>query len=123
MPTIGQFIKEKRETAGLSQKKLGQACGVSDSEIMKIESGQRKKPHWITLCKIAHALDFHPFQILLTAGYITEKEIHPNSQIHGLENLNSNELVEVQLFIDFLITRRQNVDNVSKEDREQCLLD
>ena len=43
MPNLGEMIKNKREAAGLSQKRLGTACGLSDSEIMKIENGQRKR--------------------------------------------------------------------------------
>lgn len=117
MPDIGQLIKDKREATGLSQKKLGIACGVSDSEIMKIENGTRIKPQWSTLCGIAHALNFHPFEILLAAGYITENDIHPNSQIHGLENLSTDEVAMVQLFIDFLTIRSHIKDDVSKEEQ------
>ena len=89
MPNLGEMIKNKREAAGLSQKKLGTACGLSDSEIMKIENGQRKTPSWKNLCKIAQALDFHPFEILLVAGYITE-----------------NDIETIQLFVDFVISRK-----------------
>ena len=73
MPNLGQMIKDKREAAGLSQKKLGTACGLSDSEIMKIENGQRKTPSWRNLCRIAQALEFHPFEILLEAGYFKKR--------------------------------------------------
>ena len=84
MPEIGQMIKSRREAMGLSLKKLAIACGSSDSEIMKIENGTRKNPNWATLCK-SRALNFHPFEILLAAGYISENDMHPNCQIHGLE--------------------------------------
>ena len=80
MPNLGEMIKNKREAAGLSQKKLGTACGLSDSEIMKIENGQRKTPSWKNLCKIAQALDFHP--------------------------LNENDIETIQLFVDFVISRK-----------------
>jgi transcriptional regulator with XRE-family HTH domain len=116
MPDLDQLIKQKREESGLSQKKLGNACGVSDSEIFKIENGTRKNPNWSTLCKIAQTLNFHPFEILLTAGYITENNIHPNSQIHGLENLNEADIENVQLFIDFLQMRNHKVNVPNKED-------
>ena len=49
MLEIGQMIKCRREAMGLSLKKLAIACGSSDSEIMKIENGTRKKPNWATL--------------------------------------------------------------------------
>lgn len=53
MPNLGEMIKNKREAAGLSQKRLGTACGLSDSEIMKIENGQRKTPSW-KICAKSH---------------------------------------------------------------------
>ncbi|MBD5637566.1 helix-turn-helix transcriptional regulator [Clostridium botulinum] len=117
MPDLGQLIKHKREAARLSMKKLGMACNVSDSEIMKIENGTRKNPNWNTLCEIAHTLNFHPFEILLAAGYITKNDIHPNSQIHGLEKLNADEVAIIQLFIDFLTMRSSNLGDVSKEEK------
>ncbi|MCI9420875.1 helix-turn-helix domain-containing protein [Lachnospiraceae bacterium 48-42] len=106
MPNLGEMIKAKREAAGLSQKKLGTACGLSDSEIMKIENGQRKSPNWKNLCSIAQALNFHPFEILLAAGYITEKDINPCVNLCGLEKLDEKEMDTLQVFIDFLISRK-----------------
>lgn len=114
MPSLGELIKNKREAAGLSLKRLGIACGVSDSEIMKIENGSRKSPNWNILCEISKTLDFHPFELLLAAGYITENDIHPNSQIHGLEKLSADDVKMVQLFIDFL-AMRSGMNVVSKE--------
>lgn len=42
MLELGEFIKEKRLSAGLSFKKLSIASDVSDSEIKRIENGTRK---------------------------------------------------------------------------------
>lgn len=106
MPNLGKMIKNKREAAGLSQKRLGTACGLSDSEIMKIENGQRKTPSWKNLCKIAQALGFHPFEILLEAGYITKKDINPEVRLHGLDKLNENDIGIIQLFVDFMISKK-----------------
>ena len=102
MPDLGEMIKNKREAAGLSQKRLGTACGLSDSEII----GQRKTPSWKNLCKIAQVLDFHPFEILLAAGYITENDINPEVMLHGLDKLNKNDIETIQLFVDFVISRK-----------------
>ena len=111
MLELGQFIKEKRESSGLSQKALGDIAGISDSEIHKIETGARKNPAWENLCKIAKALGSHPFEILQYAGYITEEELKPYiSPLKGLEELNSRELQNVQLFIDFIKTQRKSAD-------------
>ena len=84
MSNVGKLIKEKRTAAKLSQKNLGKACGISDSEIMKIENGTRKTPNWENLCKIAKVLGMHPFDILLAAGYISENDFNPNKRLHNL---------------------------------------
>lgn len=103
---VGQLIRNKREAVRLSQKKLGIACGLSDSEIMKIENGVRKKPNWNNLCRIAQALNFHPFELMLAAGYISENDIHPSSPLNGLEKLDSRDIEYLQLLIDFMISRK-----------------
>ena len=107
MPNVGQLIRNKREAVGLSQKKLGIVCGLSDSEIMKIENGVRKKPNWNNLCRIAQALDFHPFELMLAAGYISENDVHPSSLLNGLEKLDSRDIEYLQMLIDFMIFRRK----------------
>jgi transcriptional regulator with XRE-family HTH domain len=112
MPNVGQLIRNKREAAGLSQKKLGIACGLSDSEIMKIENGVRKKPNWNNLCRIAQALNFHPFELMLAAGYISEEDIHPGSPLNGLEKLDSRDMEYLQLLIDFMISRKNADGNI-----------
>lgn len=118
MLDLGQFIKEKRESAGLSQKALGEAAGISDSAIQRIEAGARKTPSWDTLCRIAKALRFHPFEILKVAGYINDDDLKPYTQpIKGLEKLNQAELNYVQLFADFVKANKPSNDNVGRKDQ------
>ena len=100
------YIKQKREEFGYSLKKLASLCGVSDSELHKIETGLRQNPNWKNLCEIAKSLELHPFEILLEAGYITDKDIHPIQRIKRLDKLSDNDLELVQLYIDFLIAKR-----------------
>lgn len=114
MSKVGKLIKENRIRSGLSLKKLGSLCGVSDTEIFKIENGSRKQPNWHTLCKIAHVLEFHPFELLLVAGYISEKDINPNLKIYRLDELSKEDLIIVQLFIDFIVEKNSLIIN-SKE--------
>ena len=106
MNEIGIYIKQKRESFGYSLKQLASLCGTSDSELYKIEKGSRKKPNWKILCGIAKALDIHPFEILLKAGYITDNDISPDNSIKRLNDLSSSDLALVQLYIDFLIAKR-----------------
>ena len=108
MPNLGQFIKDKREAAGLSQKALGNSIGVSDTAIHNIEIGKTKNPGWILLCNISATLGFHPFEIMKEAGYITNKDINPNFLLKGLDKLNDHERKIVQLFIDFVLSKRRS---------------
>lgn len=108
MGNLGKLIKDRRTELGLSQQKLGNACGVSDSEIQKIESGKRKTPNWSTLCEIAKALHFHPFELMLEAGYISERDISPVSRLRGLDRLSLADLETLQRFIDATVERNAN---------------
>lgn len=53
--TIGGNIKAARKKAGLTQKQLGDLCGMADSAIRRYESG-RGNPTTKTLTRIAEAL-------------------------------------------------------------------
>lgn len=109
---IGEYIKERRESLNMSLKKLGDACGVSDSEILKIESGQRKSPNWTTLCKIARALGFHPFELMLKAGYISEADINPALKLKNLNRLSMQNLAFLQTVIDAQVA--QNAEQLAR---------
>lgn len=113
MSNIGKLIKEKRIASGLSQRNLGKECGISDSEIMKIENGTRKTPNWENLCKIAKALGIHPLDILLAAGYISIDDINSNGRLQNLDKLDDDDCKYIQLLIDFIISRKET-DEISK---------
>ena len=114
MTSIGEFIKNKRTELGLSQKRLGTMVDLSDSEIMKIENGTRKTPNWESLCRLAGVFDISPLEILLISGYITDDDINPQIKIKGLEKLNDEDLKNVQQYVDFIISRK---DNLTQEDK------
>lgn len=54
--SIGLKIKNLRKKRGLTQKQLGERCGIADSNIRKYENGQQN-PKIETLRKIADALN------------------------------------------------------------------
>ena len=53
---LGEKIKQARQERGLTQKQLGDLCGMADSAIRRYESG-RGNPTQKTLERIARALD------------------------------------------------------------------
>ena len=80
MPT-GTKIKEIRKQKGLTQKQLGDLCGIADSNIRKYENG-KQNPKIETLQKIAAALDVPLAEITET---IINDEIDNISYTSGLE--------------------------------------
>lgn len=109
MDNLGALIKARRNERGLSQQSLGDACGTSDSEIAKIERGERKTPNCQILCRIARELGFHPLELLKVSGYLNDEDVEQSLAIRGLERLNRDELANVQAFVDFLIYRKLHV--------------
>lgn len=74
MPTYtGDMIRKYRTEKGLTQKKLGELCGIADSNIRKYESGNQN-PKIETLQKIADALDI-PVNRLLAGKIISRDEL------------------------------------------------
>ena len=61
---IGQKIRQLRLDKGLTQKQLGDMCGIADSNIRKYETG-RQNPKIDTLEKIAKALDIEITELIL----------------------------------------------------------
>ena len=105
MTEIGNYIKQNRIAAGYSLKKLSKLSGISDSEIFKIENGERKTPNWKFLCEIAKNLDIHPLEILHKAGYIQDEDIKPIHRVKSLNKLSDADVTELQQFIDFLVSK------------------
>ncbi len=67
MPT-GTKIKEFRKKNGLTQKQLGDLCGLADSAIRRYENGNAN-PKIETLQKIANALNVHISDLLDSDKY------------------------------------------------------
>ena len=59
---LGQRIKAARIKAGLTQKQLGEQCGMADSAIRKYESG-KVKPKLNNLMKLAAVLGYEELDI------------------------------------------------------------
>ena len=86
MPTYtGDMIRKCRTEKGLTQKKLGELCGIADSNIRKYESGNQN-PKIETLQKIADALDI-PVNRLLAGKIITRDELKEKLSEYGLTHL------------------------------------
>lgn len=61
--TVGERIRNARKNAGLTQKQLGEKCGIAEPTIRRYELG-KLNPKYETLQKIASALEIPLSQIL-----------------------------------------------------------
>ena len=57
MKSFGECVKELREGHGWSQRELARRTGLSNAEICRIETGQRKDPGIRTLCRLCMVFD------------------------------------------------------------------
>lgn len=86
MPTYtGDMIRKCRTEKGLTQKKLGELCGIADSAIRRYEAGNAN-PKIETLQKIADALDI-PVNRLLAGKIISRDELKEKLSEYGLTHL------------------------------------
>ncbi|NJD02647.1 MAG: helix-turn-helix transcriptional regulator [Ruminiclostridium sp.] len=70
MNELGNYIKQLRENVGLSQRDLSKLSKVSNTEISRIESGERQKPSLNIFKSIAPHLNVSYEQLMETAGYL-----------------------------------------------------
>lgn len=100
MPT-GSKIKEFRIQKGLTQKQLGEKCGIADSNIRKYENG-KQNPKIETLQKIADALE------------VSVSDLLPSDYIYIEKTINNKH------FLDRLSSYLAN-NNISEQDKENLI--
>lgn len=84
--SIGQRIKDRRLELGLTQKQLGELCGMADSAVRKYESG-KIIPKKATIERISHALS------ISEADLYDEETRERNDRIQYLNEVLSASIV------------------------------
>lgn len=69
MPEIGARIRQLRRANKLSQRQLAKYAGISNTEVSRIESGQRRRPAPGILKRLAPHLGVAFPELLKLAGY------------------------------------------------------
>ncbi len=111
MPSYtGDMIRKYRKEKGLTQKQLGELCGIADSNIRKYENG-KQNPKIETLQKIADALNI---DINKLAMY---KISARNSQIHSPDIVTDDALLfrKIELKIKLLNQYKKGLEYVETE--------
>ena len=66
--TVGQIIARAREEKGLSKRELARIAKISDTELARIESGEREIPNPKTLRKISGHIGINYNDLMYAAG-------------------------------------------------------
>lgn len=106
MSALGNRLKESREKIGLSQKKIYEITGITDSRLSKMERGQIDcTPE--DLKKLAHLYNIHLIPLFVLADYLNEEDIKEYQFVfRGVSSLDDEEMQHIQAQIDFLNKRR-----------------
>ena len=91
--SVGQMIARGRESKGLSQRELANIAKVSNTEISRIESGEREIPNPKTLRKISKHLDVNYNDLMYAAGLGFQVTTLNPFLINYYEGLNYSDLM------------------------------
>jgi len=69
---MGETIAFVRRLRGLSQTECAEKAGLDKGVLSKVENGRRAATASL-LCKLADALGVDPVELLVTAGYLSER--------------------------------------------------
>ena len=68
------YLKQIRKNRKLSQRALADMIGVSNTEISRLESGERQKPSPLIIKKISDAFQIPVEEMMSKAGYMSNAE-------------------------------------------------
>ena len=111
--TVGELIKKIREKKDFSQRQLALYSEVSNTEISKIESGERQNPNPEILKKIAVALGINYIELFQAAGYLDPDTPTPADKISD----SVSDDPELAKFWDEL-KKREDLQLLFKQTRE-----
>lgn len=66
--SVGKMIEQAREAKGLSKRELSRIAKISDTELARIESGEREIPNPKTLRKISKHIGINYNDLMYAAG-------------------------------------------------------
>lgn len=67
-PTLADLLKSRRETAGLTLTAMASELGISRSQLMRLESGENKRPQPPLLGRISQHLNVRPEDLYALTG-------------------------------------------------------
>lgn len=121
---LGKIIRNERENRGFSRRKFSAIIDISDTELKRIENGERQVPNIITLIKICKVLKIDLLNLLEDTGFYEREEDKLYYIIVKSKNTDvfkihaQSETKAAMIIVDFLsendlIERDENIKNIS----------
>lgn len=103
---LAQLLKMRRLTSGYSKREFARKVDISDTEVSRIENGERQNYNLTTLIKMCEILNLDFVKLLKTCGYLPcQKE-------------------EMDIYLNQFIDEfkfNEETCNVQKEEPEHCI--
>lgn len=82
--TMGEYIKQLRESKGMTQKELGERVGVNTAAVNKWEKGRVVNIKRETIEKLAKVFDILPSELMCFDGEIPSRFSGTNKEEHAI---------------------------------------
>lgn len=100
MNSLGAYLKELRDKAGITQKRAAQLAGTTDSQISRLESG-KTIPSPDILRKLIQCYDADALEMFQKCGYLNPQCLNAQCRLHGVATLSEEDLKIIQGHIDY----------------------
>ena len=90
---LSDLLRSKRIERNYSIRGLSRIVGISDTELSRIENGERKNFNLITLINLCEVLEIDFIKLLKVTGYLSNNYlIQPNHNLDGDFKINPKKI-------------------------------
>ena len=109
--TVGQMIARAREEKKLSRRELARIAKISDTELSRIESGEREIPNPKTLRKISTHIGINYNDLMYAAGLGFQVTSLNHFLINYYEHLKGDQIIDAILNTTAMINNWEELVN------------
>jgi transcriptional regulator with XRE-family HTH domain len=113
--TIGENIKLKRESIGMSRSELIDKAGISTAQVSRIERGEQKNPNLETLVAISTALNTSIDEIVF--GDQSTSSVYLSQMIDRLPK-EKKEFIKEMIKMAVMVSSSEQIEAGMKEEKK-----
>lgn len=107
MNSLGEYLKKLRNEKGLSQYKVYESTGITDSRLSKAENGAWSNLKLSELKKLADLYEAPVIPMCLMAGLFDKSDIEEyHSNFKNVALLDDEDKKHIQSEIDFILKKK-----------------